>query len=67
MKGEILMGWAKYAEDNFEIYLERMDDICNDSTRQQKIKTEPHFLEEQNAKNSSFSQGLTEKSYFSLR
>ena len=60
------MGWAKYAEDNFEFYLERMDAICKDSVRQQKTKTEPRFLEKQNAKNNSFSQGLTEESCFSL-
>lgn len=61
------MGWAKYAEDNFEIYLERMDAICNDSARQQKAKFEPYLSEEQNVRNSSFTQRLTEKSCFSLR
>ena len=60
------MGWAKYAEDNFEIYLERMDAICNDSVRQQKTEIETDFLKKQNEKNNSFSQITTEKSCFSL-
>lgn len=67
MKGEIIMGWAKYAEDNFEIYLERMDAICNDSVRQQKTENETDFLKKQNEKNNSFSQITTGKSCFSLR
>ncbi len=61
------MGWAKYAEDNFEIYLERMDVMHNDYARQQMTEIEPHSFEEQiNKKNVSFSQRLTEKSCFSL-
>lgn len=61
------MGWAKYAEDNFEIHLERMDIIHNDSARKQMTEIEPHFFEEQTSKkNDGFSQRLTGKSYFSL-
>lgn len=60
------MGWAKYAEDNFEIYLERMDAIRNDSASQQKAEIERHLLQEQNAKNNSFSQRLIRESCFSL-
>ena len=56
------MGWAKYAEDNFEIYFERMDAV-----KQQKPEIKEQFSQVQNVKNSSFSQGLTEKSCFSLR
>lgn len=61
------MGWAKYAEDNFEIYLERMDAICNDSAGQQKTEIETDYFRKQNTKNSSFSQITTGKSCFSLR
>ena len=42
------MGWAKYAEDNFEIYLERMDAICNDSAGQQKTEIETDYFRKQN-------------------
>ena len=61
------MGWAKYAEDNFEIYLERMDAICNDSAGQHKTEIETDYFRKQNTKNSSFSQITTGKSCFSLR
>ena len=61
------MGWAKYAEDNFEIYLERMDAICNDSAGPQKTEIETDYFRKQNTKNSSFSQITTGKSCFSLR
>lgn len=61
MKGEILMGWAKYAEDNFEIYLERIDAV-----RQQKSEIKEHFSREQNIKNNNFSLKLAEESCFSL-
>lgn len=61
------MGWAKYTEDNFEIYLERMDAIHNDSACQQKAEIERHLLQEQNVKNNNFSLQLTEESCFSLR
>ena len=61
------MRWAKYAEDNFEIYLERMDVMHNDYARQQMTEFEPHFYEEQTSKkNDSFSHRLTGKSCFSL-
>lgn len=60
------MGWAKYAEDNFEIYLERMDAIRSDTARQQLTKAVPHFFEEDHKKSGRFSQGLTEKSGCSL-
>ena len=56
------MGWAKYAEDNFEIYLERMDAI-----KQQKTEIKEQFSKVQNVKNSNFSLKLTEESCFSLR
>ncbi len=50
------MGWAKYVEDNFEIYLERMEVMRNDSAKQQMTEIELHFFEEQaNKKNDSFS------------
>ena len=61
------MGWAKYAEDNFEIYLERMDAVRDDFVRQPKLEINQHLLQEQNAKINNFSQRLTEKSCFSLR
>ena len=61
------MGWAKYAEDNFEIYLERMDAICNDSAGQQETEIETDYFRKQNTKNISFSQITTGKSCFSLR
>lgn len=61
------MGWAKYAEDNFEIYLERTDAMFNKHSEQQKIKVESHLFTEQNAKNNSFSRVSAEKSCFSLR
>ena len=61
------MGWAKYAEDNFEIYLERMDAVRDDFVRQPKLEINQHLLQEQNAKINKFSQRLTEKSCFSLR
>jgi len=67
MKGEILMGWAKYAEDNFEIYLERMDAVRNNYKRQQKAEIETKFSEKENVKYNSFSQNHNEKSCFSLR
>lgn len=60
------MGWAKYAEDNFEIYLERMDAVRDDSARQPKSEINQHLLQEQNAKINSFSQKLTGESCFSL-
>lgn len=56
------MGWAKYAEDNFEIYLERMD-----TAKQQKPEIKEQFSQVPNVKNSSFSHTSTEKSCFSLR
>lgn len=55
------MGWAKYAEDNFEIYLERIDAV-----RQQKSEIKEHFSQEQNIKNNNFSLKLAEESCFSL-
>ena len=61
------MGWAKYAEDNFEIYLERMDAVRDDCVRQPKPEINQHLLQEQNTKIGSFSQGLTGESCFSLR
>lgn len=61
------MGWAKYAEDNFEIYLERMDAVRDDSARQPRPEINQHLSKEQNAKINSFSQRLTGKSCFSLR
>lgn len=61
------MGWAKYAEDNFEIYLERMDVIYKKSARRQIAETETHCLQEQtDKKNDSLSRKSAEKSCFSL-
>jgi len=61
MKGEILMGWAKYAEDNFEIYLERMEAIHYNPVRQQATERKQKIYETQNSKSNSFSQRLPEK------
>ena len=55
------MGWAKYAEDNFEIYLERMDAIRYNSVRQQATERKQKIYENQNSKSNSFSQRFTEK------
>lgn len=61
------MGWAKYAEDNLEIYSERMDVIYKKSAKQQITETESHFIQKQtNKKNDSLSRKFTEKSCFSL-
>lgn len=60
------MGWAKYAEDNFEIYLERMDAIRYNSVRQQATERKQKIYENQNSKSNSFSQRFTEKNCCSL-
>ena len=55
------MGWAKYAEDNFEIYLERMEAIRYNPVRQQAAEIKQKIYENQNSKSNSFSQRFTEK------
>ena len=55
------MGWAKYAEDNFEIYLERMDAIRYNPLRQQATERKQKIYETQNSKSNSFFQRLSEK------
>ena len=55
------MGWAKYTEDNFEIYLERMEAIRYNPVRQQATERKQKIYETQNSKSNSFSQRLPEK------
>ncbi len=59
------MGWAKYTEDNYKLYYERMDKIESFAPQSIISKTQEQSFKKDQSKN-SFANIFEDKSCFSL-